>query len=84
MKSIIYSNKKEWGAGGVRFLRAENPLQVVDSTCHRPSGSSRGVEKLPNRQIIYYQQFMAERAQNGASRLSVAPSPNASCSRCES
>jgi len=49
MKSIIYRDEKGRAPGGVRFLRAESPLQVIDSTCHHPSGSYRWVERLSSR-----------------------------------
>jgi len=45
MQSIIYMDRKKRAAGGVRFLRAENRMQVIDSTCDHPSGSCRKMEK---------------------------------------
>ena len=55
MESIIYIDKKERAAGGVRFLRAENSMQVIDSMCDHLSGSCRWVERLSNWQLVYSQ-----------------------------
>ena len=36
MKSINYMDQKKRASNGVRFLRAENHMQVIDSMCGHP------------------------------------------------